>query len=323
MNLAIKNLNGILENIVTIRYFKFSGSNYLIFTKNEIDEAGYQKLYISKINNMVGNAIMDEVEWNLVRDTIKVIAKSNKEGTPLPIEDLEETQLNGIQIIGQKPFKLTASSVALLGANKKVNVASQPQPTNVQPTIPVKEELTSVAPTVSGIIDTPVMPATTLTPSESVSPAQPIQPGDSVLPVSGGIEQPVSQVTPQQSFAEFSIPATQPSPAPMSLTSDNFSAPASVTNPAVVQAPVFEDVSGFIEPSVIQSNIQNAEPVISNSNVFDFPAMATTVPNSMPVEQPAVDYKKLYEEQTLKLNALTTELDNYKNIIEQLKSILK
>ena len=123
MNIAIKNINGMIENIIVVRYFQFNGANYLIFTKNEVDESGYQKLYISKIVNMVGNGITDEVEWNLLRDTIKVIAKANKENSTLPVQDLNESEINGMQIMGEKPFKLTSASVSLLSANK-VNNAS-------------------------------------------------------------------------------------------------------------------------------------------------------------------------------------------------------
>lgn len=309
MNLAIKNASGMLENVAVIRYFSFNGGNYLIFTKNEIDESGYQKLYISKINNMIGDSIVDEVEWNLVRDTIKVIAKANKENSVLPVQDMNEADINGIQIIGQKPFKLTSASVSLLSANKNVqsnsfnnivvtediNVQSQPvveQPlveTNMEPNISMvlPNEPAVVAPT-QDIINSSVEPAN----------------------VENSVEQNLS--SPMDTYAstpDMNINISQPV------------FPSVATNDVM-------DVQSTAITTTPELPIQNVAPVmtetqkIETSNIFDFPIPQQPVVET-PVVEPALDYKKLYDEQTLKLNTLTAELDKYKNIVEQLKNILK
>lgn len=291
MNLTVKNSMGEQFNIIAVRYFKFNGINYLIFTKNETDEAGYQKLYISKINNMIGTNIDDDIEWNLVRDTIKVIAKANKDNTALPVQDLNEAEVNGIQIVGQKPFKLTVSSVALLSANKNVMpvtpVAPQMDNVPVQPVIPTVEPvgymLKNVAPVQSELSRTEVPPASFADTFNNVETQNvtPVEPVASVAPtpvVNSSVEIPKSPVT--TSSADI-----------LASTENNITAP-------------------------FASEIPNVSPV-APSDPFDF-----TMPTTPTPSVDTVDYKKLYEEQTLKLNALTVELDKYKSLVDQLKNIL-
>lgn len=286
MNLAIKNVSGLIENVVVVRYFKFNGGNYLIFTKNEVDEAGYQKLYISKVNNMIGDNISDEVEWNLIRDTIKVIAKANKENTTLPVQDMNEAEINGIQINGQKPFKLTSASVALLSANKNVmnnaNVVTPaapqtpiPNSTPIESTVNPMPETAQVS---SEVVPTPVIPQ------------QPVQP-------------------------------ETPSIEPLNMDIPNMVAPVLQQSETTIAPNIVEPQQPFVSDNTSMASIPVGTTNISD--VFEFPG-ASVQPVTPAIEPiPTVDYKKLYEEQTLKLNALTTELDKYKAIIEQLKNILQ
>lgn len=292
MNLTVKNNIGEQFNITVVRYFKFNGGNYLIFTKNEMDEAGYQKLYISKISNMVGNNIDDEVEWNLVRDTIKVIAKANKDNTILPVQDLSETEINGIQIMGQKPFKLTVSSVSLLGANKNT------QPVVNSTVAPQSPVIASTQPVVSV---PPVAPVTSVDTLTNVVEAVPVQPV---------VDYQVAQT-----------PVVESAVNPVNPTVASIETPIASVNPVVEPTP--QPVVSNIAPSVESVVAPNAGIPSANSvpvtPIDPFNFSMPTVP-STPVE--TVDYKKLYEEQTLKLNALTVELDKYRSIIEQLKNIL-
>lgn len=117
---TVKKIDGSSENISVIRYFKLNDFSYLIFSLNEIDDGGYVKLYISKISNGMGVTISDDVEWNLVKDTIKDIIKRNKEGNSVGINDLNENGLTNITISDQKVFKLNSSLLQLLSANKSV-----------------------------------------------------------------------------------------------------------------------------------------------------------------------------------------------------------
>lgn len=121
---TVQKNSGEAININVVRYFELNGFNYLIFSLNEIDDGGYVKLYISKIINGVGNTITDDVEWNLVKDTIKDIIKRNKDGIPNGISDLNETVLSNIIINDQKVFKLNDSLLQLLSANKSVKTVN-------------------------------------------------------------------------------------------------------------------------------------------------------------------------------------------------------
>lgn len=121
---TIKKNNGEAMTINVVRYFELNGSSYLIFSLNEIDDGGYVKLYISKIINGVGNTITDDVEWNLVKDTIKDIIKRNKDGIPNGINDLNEIVLSNMIINDQKVFKLNDSLMQLLSANKNVKTVN-------------------------------------------------------------------------------------------------------------------------------------------------------------------------------------------------------
>lgn len=290
MNITVKNSLGEQFGITVVRYFKFNGVNYLIFTKNEIDEAGYQKLYISKINNMVGNNIDDDIEWKLVSDTIKVIAKANKENTTLPVQDLNEAEINGIQVVGQKPFKITTSSVALLGANRNI------QPTNVVTPNPTVTPMETVVP--------PVAPQASPVYSEPVPPVTPVQqpivhPVENVVPT----PQPVNVVNPAPVEA---VPFTQP------------------TMPT--EQPLYTGINSTTETSINSQPMPTSSPLepqqsVSISDPFNFSTPTPVAPQAPAVD--TVDYKKLYEEQTLKLNTMTTELEKYKSLVEQLKTILK
>ncbi len=115
---TLKKVDGSIESVNVVRYFKLNDFSYLIFSLNEIDDGGYVKLYVSKVTNGVGETIHDDVEWNLIKDTIKDIIKRNKEGIPVGLNDLDENNLANITINDQKVFKLNASLLQLLSANK-------------------------------------------------------------------------------------------------------------------------------------------------------------------------------------------------------------
>ena len=126
-SINIKNAQGESININVIRYFRLNESEYLIFSLNEVDDGGYVKLYICKVIGNTASSITDDVEWNLIKDTIKTIIKSNKDNLPLSIIDINSSKLDGIQITDQKVFKLSETFISLLGANKKVEPVVEEQ----------------------------------------------------------------------------------------------------------------------------------------------------------------------------------------------------
>ena len=121
-DIIIQNASGGQSNVTVVRYFRLNGVEYLIFSLNEVDEGGYVKLYVSKVNGGVGKTIEDDVEWNLIKDTIKTVIKSNKDNLPLPITDLNVNHIQNLQIMDQKIFKLNDSLLQLLSANQKVEM---------------------------------------------------------------------------------------------------------------------------------------------------------------------------------------------------------
>lgn len=149
--MIIKNAKGELLNINVVRYFRLNGIEYLIFSLGEKDDGGYVKLYISKVNGNIANTITDDVEWNMITDTIKTIIKSNKDNLPLSIVDLSEQKISNLQIVDQKSFKLNDSFLQLLSANKKEEIYVAPVATpniEVNPTIlnPMPEILPTIEP---------------------------------------------------------------------------------------------------------------------------------------------------------------------------------
>jgi len=116
----MQNINGENVEIEVVRYFINNETEYLIYSLNEIDSAGYTKLYASKIIGNKASIISDEEEWNLVKEIIKQVVKCNRDGSPLEIIDLNENNLNDIILNDTRVFKLQGNLVNLLSENKKV-----------------------------------------------------------------------------------------------------------------------------------------------------------------------------------------------------------
>lgn len=115
--LKVLDLNGDSQEVEVIRYFKFNGNDYLLYSLNEADEQDYLKLYGVKVVDNTGAAISDE-EWTLVKDEIKVIIKANKEGN-LNVEDLDFKAMGELTVNDFRAFKLSREYVELLKANKR------------------------------------------------------------------------------------------------------------------------------------------------------------------------------------------------------------
>lgn len=105
-------------SIEVIRYFSNNDNAYLIYSLNENDEAGYTKLYASKIIGDSARIIIDDDEWILIKEIIKDIVKNNRDGNPLNIIDLNEEDLENITLEDNRIFKLQGNLVNLLSENK-------------------------------------------------------------------------------------------------------------------------------------------------------------------------------------------------------------
>ena len=99
--------------IKIVRYFIFEENEYLIFTKGEIDERDYEKIYITKIENEDATRISSEREiekiLNQIKEMIKQIQKEELEEIPFSLSAL----LN-INILGENGFKLSKKYVDIL-----------------------------------------------------------------------------------------------------------------------------------------------------------------------------------------------------------------
>ena len=112
----IINEMGVTENVSIIRFFKANNANYLMYTLNEKDEAGYVKLYAAKmLDNATFSKIEEDEEWNLVKELIKVIVKEAKDNDLVSVEDLDFSKLEGIKVLGTRVFKLTEQVTEMLG----------------------------------------------------------------------------------------------------------------------------------------------------------------------------------------------------------------
>lgn len=261
-NVMIKNAQGEQLNINVVRYFRLNGTEYLVFSLNEVDEGGYVKLYISKISGDFANTITDDVEWNLIKDTIKTIIKSNKDNLPLPITDLDVRKLANVQVVEQKVFKLSETFIHLLSANKNVEAYIEPAPTVITPELPIVES-------------DPIVEEINLEQTQQSSITEPIQ----------NQENPVESVLPQ---VEESVTQSIP--------------------PAI---------NDFIAPIGTESLATETTPV-----AMELPQTENDFSNLGNTGDYGLDYKTLYDNELNKNKALTEELEKYKSMINDLKSII-
>ena len=174
--ITISNLQGENGLVNVVRYFQNNGQKFLIYSLNEVDEAGYTRLYVAKITGMNGNysaETLNDNEWNEVKNLVKVIVKANKESMPVPVQDLNTKEISNIILKDKKVFKLNAPLVNDLSANKpnfddgnndagnqKTAFSEPVQPTFEVPSTPAFE--TPVQPTFevpsTPAFETPVQP---------------------------------------------------------------------------------------------------------------------------------------------------------------------
>ncbi|MEG0826118.1 MAG: hypothetical protein RR404_01475 [Bacilli bacterium] len=109
-----------------VRYFQNVNDKYLIYKKNEKnekDQNGYILLNAVKVVNdngiKVGETIVDENEWSLIKNFLNQTVTANKEGKKLSIIDCNPVEINDLKINNQRQFKLKESVADLFGQNKK------------------------------------------------------------------------------------------------------------------------------------------------------------------------------------------------------------
>lgn len=116
-------VNNVLKEVNAIKNFKIDNNKYFIYSLDEIDEEGYQILYVVKVvssdNILLGSGMLEATEWSKFVESIKEIIKCNKEGKPINIENLNVDNLEKLTINEGRPFKLKKELVEEL--NKDLN----------------------------------------------------------------------------------------------------------------------------------------------------------------------------------------------------------
>lgn len=73
--------DGRKEVVEVLLSFKFNDNNneYVIYTKNEVDESGNVTIYISNVTkengNIILNTVADDSEWNRIKDVLRGLSK--------------------------------------------------------------------------------------------------------------------------------------------------------------------------------------------------------------------------------------------------------
>ncbi len=74
--------DGTKEEVEVLLAFKFNDNNkeYVIYTKNEIDDNGNVTIYISNVtrmgNNITLSTVSDENEWTRIKNVLRELSKS-------------------------------------------------------------------------------------------------------------------------------------------------------------------------------------------------------------------------------------------------------
>ena len=164
---TISNLQGESGLVNVVRYFLNNGSEYLIYSLNEVDESGYTRLYVTKLNGTDGNytaETLNDTEWADIKNLVKVIVKANKEKLPIPVQDINPKKISNIVLKDKKIFKLNTPLVNDLSANQP-NFDDDTTTGGAQPTSDIPS-----APT----FDTPIQPTFDISSAPAFdTPAQP------------------------------------------------------------------------------------------------------------------------------------------------------
>ena len=74
--------NGSKEEVEVLLAFKFNDNNkeYVIYTKNEVDENGNVTIYVSNVtrngDNVTLSTVADDNEWTRIKNVLRELSKS-------------------------------------------------------------------------------------------------------------------------------------------------------------------------------------------------------------------------------------------------------
>ena len=286
---TISNLQGESGLVNVVRYFLNNGSEFLIYSLNEVDESGYTRLYVTKLNGVDGNytaETLNDTEWADIKNLVKVIVKANKEKLPVPIQDINPHKIRKIVLKDKKIFKLNTPLVNDLSANQpNFNEENDTAPTG-------GEQKTAFEMPGAPTFDTPAQPTFEMPGAPTFeTPAQPTL----EMPGSPTFETPAQPTFEMPSAPTFETPA-QPT----------FEMPS---------APTFETPA---QPTFDTNNTQN----ISNFGTFDFGATDTFAnpTQSLNNENNQTQSVKELQDEIARLNE---EVAKYKSIVDNVKNLIE
>lgn len=110
--------NGIPVQLV--RYCKYQDKNCLIFTKEATPDAqGYVTIHISEVQNDNG-LIAVAASDDYAKEIVKTIANEIKNNMPLSVTDLNYNDLDGINVLSDKAFRVFPNYVECLEKNRQI-----------------------------------------------------------------------------------------------------------------------------------------------------------------------------------------------------------
>ena len=105
-------LDGNIVEGTCIRYINYENINYFIYSLNEQDDEGYEKLYINKIDDE--EKYIDDFNWDMLKRVIPAIVKEIKNNDITLFKDLDVEKITEIDTKYAHTFRLKIDIVKLI-----------------------------------------------------------------------------------------------------------------------------------------------------------------------------------------------------------------
>lgn len=138
---VIRNEENERVTVDLVRYFRFKNDEFLIYSKSEVDEKDYMKLYLVRVMEELGQPVVqtikNETDWANMQNIVKKVLKEIKTGKIKLLEDLDYNKIEGIKIVNPRHFKLDIKLVDILSSgyfdevNSEENNISQMEPIEI------------------------------------------------------------------------------------------------------------------------------------------------------------------------------------------------
>lgn len=138
---VIRNEENERVTVDLVRYFRFKNDEFLIYSKSEVDEKDYMKLYLVRVMEELGQPVVqtikNETDWANMQNIVKKVLKEIKTGKIKLLEDLDYNKIEGIKIVNPRHFKLDIKLVDILSSgyfdevNSEENSIPQMEPIEI------------------------------------------------------------------------------------------------------------------------------------------------------------------------------------------------